>query len=108
MDELVVVITTVGHEADAGRIARALVENRLAACVNIVPGVRSIYAWEQQIHDQQELLLLIKTSAAREPELRAALLEMHPYETPEYVVFASGDVEARYAEWIRNSTTRGE
>lgn len=108
MGELVVVLTTVGNEADASRIAQSLVAGRLAACVNIVPGVRSIYAWEQQIHDEQELLLLIKSSAAREPELRAALLEMHPYETPEYLVLAPSDAEERYAEWVRNSTTCGE
>ncbi|HEV7922458.1 MAG TPA: divalent-cation tolerance protein CutA [Thermoanaerobaculia bacterium] len=99
------VLTTVGADFDAVSFARSLVEARLAACVNILPAVESIYRWENRVTQDGEKLLLIKTTAERLPELRAALLERHPYDLPELVVIRPEQVEERYAAWIAESTT---
>lgn len=99
------VLTTVGADFDAVPLARSLVEARLAACVNILPGVESIYRWENRVTQDGEKLLVIKTTTERLPELQQALLEQHPYELPEFVVIRLEQVEARYAAWIAESTT---
>src|SRR5262245_35605965 len=79
----VVVLSALGAPRDAERIARALVEERLAACVNVVPGVVSVYRWKGVVERENELLLVIKTLADRVDALKARLLELHPYELPE-------------------------
>lgn len=89
--------------AVAADVARALVEQRLAACVNLLPGVRSLYAWQGEICDEAEVTLVIKAPAARLDALREALLRLHPYEVPEIVALAV-DVAAShapYVEWVR-------
>jgi periplasmic divalent cation tolerance protein len=98
------VLTTVGSDADADRIAGELVENRLAACVNILPSVRSVYRWKGNVEREEELLLVIKTSADRIEELRNRLREIHPYELPEFLVIAPEWLGADYAAWIEEST----
>jgi periplasmic divalent cation tolerance protein len=100
-----IVLTTTGPDFDAPGLARRLVEARLAACVNILPGVESIYRWENRVVQEGEKLLLIKTTAERLPALREALLAAHPYELPEFVVIRPEEVESRYAAWIGESTT---
>ena len=97
-----VVLTTVGAGFDAAALAKTLVEQRLAACVNIVPEVRSIYRWESAVEDEREQLLLIKTTEDRVDALRQALLAAHPYEVPEFVVLTA-EVQGAYAEWILHS-----
>ena len=96
----VIVLSAVGAPPDAERIARALVEERLAACVNVVPGVASVYRWKGVVERENELLLVIKTLAERVDALKARLLQLHPYELPEVVVIPIGDGHKPYLEWI--------
>ena len=98
----VVVLSAVGAPPDAERIARALVEERLAACVNVVPGVVSIYRWKGKVEQEAELLLVIKTLAPRVEALKARLLELHPYELPEVVVLPIGGGHAPCLAWIED------
>ena len=97
-------LTTVGSAADADRIAGELVENRLAACVNIISSMRSVYRWKGNVERDDELLLLIKTSEDRLEELRHRLRAVHPYELPELIVIAPESLAPDYAEWIEEST----
>lgn len=99
----VVVLTTVGPQHDARAIARALVEARLAACVNIVPRVDSIYRWEGRVHEDPEQLLIVKTVDARVDELREQLFALHPYEVPEFVVLPVAGTSAAYGAWLLES-----
>jgi periplasmic divalent cation tolerance protein len=85
MEQALLVLTNVPDADVARRIARALVERRLAACVNILPGVQSVYQWQGAVEEASELSLLIKTTRARYAELEAALQALHPYEIPELV-----------------------
>jgi len=94
------VLSAVGAPPDAQRIARALVEERLAACVNVVPGVVSVYRWKGVVEKEDELLLVIKTMAQQVDTLKTRLLELHPYELPEVVVIPIGGGHAPYLEWI--------
>ena len=98
----VVVLTTVGASFDAAALARTLVEQRLAACVNIVDAVRSIYRWKNAVEDEREQLLIIKTTSGRVDALREALFALHPYDVPEFVVLEAGAGGA-YAEWLMES-----
>jgi len=98
----VLVLTTVGADFDARALAHALVEARLAACVNIVPAIHSVYRWEGRVTDDTEQLLIIKTSESRVEELRTELLARHPYEVPEFVVMKIETSEA-YGAWILES-----
>ena len=100
------VLSTVGSPEHAERIARALVEERLAACVNLVPGLRSLYWWEGAVQDDREILLLIKTTAERVGALRERLLELHPYEVPEFGVLEIESVSEAYGAWLRESVAR--
>lgn len=99
----VLVLTTVGADFDALSLARALVDARLAACVNIVPAVHSVYRWEGRVADDAEQLLMIKTSEARIEELRAELLQRHPYDVPEFVVIPIRGTSEAYGAWLLES-----
>jgi periplasmic divalent cation tolerance protein len=103
MDPLLV-LTTVGADFDPRPLARELVERRLAACVNIVDGIHSIYRWEGAVTGDDERLLLIKTTADRLLELKEAVFAAHPYEVPEFVVISIDQIEGPYADWLREST----
>ena len=96
-------LTTCPDEPSAESLARALVERRLAACVNIVPGVRSFYRWEGEIHDDGELLLLIKTAASVDA-LRAAIDELHPYDVPELAALEIADGSPAYLRWVAENS----
>ena len=98
-DAIVVLVTTPSPER-AAEIARALVEERLAACGNVVPGLRSIYRWEGKVQDEEEALLLLKTTRARFEALRARVLALHPYEVPEVIALPVEAGSARYLAWI--------
>lgn len=89
--------------AEAERIARALLEPRLAACVNIVPAVRSLYWWEGALQDDSEALLVIKTTAERVDAIRAALDDAHPYDVFELVVMDVSAGNPPYLRWIAES-----
>jgi periplasmic divalent cation tolerance protein len=100
MSEHAVVLTTAGSEAEASRIAQALVERRLAACVNVVPGVASTYRWQGAVRTDPEWLLVVKTRRDRFEEVRAAIRELHSYELPEVVMLGVEEGDAAYLAWI--------
>jgi periplasmic divalent cation tolerance protein len=93
--------------ACAERIATALVERRLAACVNLLPGLRSIYRWQGAVEQADEVLLLIKTRAECFPALQAAITELHPYELPELIAVEAAAGAPPYLDWVRASTDVG-
>jgi periplasmic divalent cation tolerance protein len=101
----VVALTTVAREEDAIQLARALLDRRLAACVNVVPGVRSLYWWKSAIQDDREELLVIKTSADRYAALAAAIEDLHPYEVPELIALPIEAGAERYLSWLGSSVT---
>jgi periplasmic divalent cation tolerance protein len=95
---------TMPDQDRAAALARSLVDEGLAACVNIVPGVKSIYRWQGRLQEDDEVLCLIKTRAAVFERTRARILELHPYEVPEILAFAVDDGSPAYLEWLRQST----
>ncbi len=103
-DALVVLVTTPTQER-AAEIARAVVEERLAACGNVVPGLRSIYRWEGRVQDDAEALLVLKTTRARFEALRDRVLALHPYEVPEVIALAVDAGSAPYLAWIAAETS---
>lgn len=105
MTDAVVVFCTFSNEQDALRIGKAVVEARLAACVNLLPGLRSIYRWKGEIEEADEILLLIKTTQHIFPALRDRIKELHPYETPEIVAVPIVDGLADYLGWIREQVS---
>jgi periplasmic divalent cation tolerance protein len=92
---------------DAERIATALVERGLAACVNIVPGVTSVYRWKGVVERDLELLLVIKTRADRFEALREALVSLHPYEVPELIAMPVDAGHPPYLAWLDEATREG-
>ena len=100
---LLVYCTCPDHDS-ALRIAQALVDRQLAACVNLVPGLTSVYRWQGQRETAQEVLLLIKTRQAVYPELEAALLALHPYELPEIIAVPIEAGLPAYLSWIETGT----
>lgn len=98
-----IVLSTAGSQEEGRRIAQALVERRLAACVNIVPGIESVYRWEGKVESAAEQLLVIKTTAAAFPKLREALLELHSYSVPECLMLSVEDGSAAYLAWLGES-----
>jgi len=100
MSENAVVLCTAGSEAEASRIAGALVERRLAACVNVVSGVSSTYRWQGAVRTDPEWLLLVKTRCDRFEEIRVAIRELHSYELPEIVMLEIASGDAAYLAWI--------
>ena len=101
----IVVLSAVGSADHAERIARAMVEQGHAACVNVVPGVTSFYRWKGEIARDAEWLLVMKTTAARFSALREALVDMHPYDVPEVVEVPIERGHAPYLEWIDASVS---
>jgi periplasmic divalent cation tolerance protein len=101
MAEAVVVLTTVGAGFDAVRLARALVERGLASCVNVLPGVTSVYRWEGQIKSDAEQQLIIKTTSERVETLQSALAELHPYDVPEFLVLPISRVSESYLKFLQ-------
>lgn len=102
--EAVIAFSTVDSEKEGQKIAKALVKSKLAACVNIVPEMTSIYEWKGEICEEKEFLMVIKTSTARLDELKATLEELHPYEVPELVVCPIVDGLPDYLSWVFQHT----
>src|ERR1700721_717600 len=98
-----IVLSTAGSEEQARKIARHLVENQLAACVNIVPRIESVYRWEGKVESNHEWLLGIKTTVERFPAVRDAIRELHSYELPECIAISIEDGSSGYLEWIAQS-----
>jgi periplasmic divalent cation tolerance protein len=103
--DLLAVITSVGTEEQALDIAHTLVKRRLAACVNILPGVRSIFRWKGKVQQDAELLLVVKTLAANFEAVRDAIRELNAYELPEIVAFPAARADAAFAAWVAESCT---
>ena len=103
MTDKTLVLSTTESIDQARRIAEALVERKLAACVNIIPKVTSIYRWKGKVQESEEWLLLIKKTTDAFERLRAALKEMHPYELPECIALAIDDGSEEYLKWISDS-----
>jgi periplasmic divalent cation tolerance protein len=106
MTDKIVVLSTCGSEDEAERIARLLVEGRVAACVNIVPGVRSFYRWQGAVESAGEWLLVVKSARDRFDELRAAIEQAHSYEVPEIVALPVVDGAPNYLNWIDGCLSR--
>lgn len=102
----IVVVTTVGTEEQAYLIAREIVSRRQAACVNILPGIRSIYRWKGKICKDGELLLIIKTLEDEFEGVMATIRELHSYELPEILAFNVSRGERGFLEWIRSSVDK--
>ena len=100
MAEARIILTTVGLMEKAEQIADALVERRLAACVNIVGPIRSVYRWKGGVQREQEYLLLIKTTAERATALATVFDELHPHELPEHLELAIEGGSGPYLEWL--------
>jgi periplasmic divalent cation tolerance protein len=98
-----IVLTTTGSEEEARKIARHLVENRLAACVNIIPQVESIYRWQGKVDSSREWLLLVKTTQGRFPAVREAIRKLHSYDLPECVALNVEDGSSDYLKWLADS-----
>jgi periplasmic divalent cation tolerance protein len=102
--EYVVVLTTMPADGDAAAFARALVEERLAACVNLMPLMESVYRWEGRVEQETERQVVIKTARDRLLLLWERVRELHPYEVPEFVVIPIIDGNDAYLRWVREST----
>ena len=104
---IVIVLTTLGADADAAAFAETLVKERLAACVNVLPEMTPVYRWKGQVEHDREQQLLIKTTSDQLDRLAARLRDLHPYEVPEVIVL-DGSASEAYAAWVAESTSRGD
>ncbi|HTT20139.1 MAG TPA: divalent-cation tolerance protein CutA [Candidatus Sulfotelmatobacter sp.] len=102
-----IVLSTTGSEEEARKIAHHLVEHQLAACVNILPQIQSVYRWQGKVESNREWLLLIKTTAEKFDDVRDAIRELHSYDLPECIAIAIEDGSADYLEWIGESVAAG-
>ena len=100
MTDKIVVLSTCESTDDAARIARSLVEKHLAACVNIVPGVQSIYHWKGAVEQASEVLMVIKTGRPLLSAVRAEIERLHSYELPEAIALQIVDGSERYLDWL--------
>lgn len=101
-DQVIVALSTCPDEATARHIAQTLVGERLATCVNRIAGLTSTYFWDGRLQDDVEILLIIKTTAARQAELASRLKALHPYELPELVVLPVTGGNEPYLQWVRS------
>ncbi len=104
-DSIIVAFMTAPDGETAKRIGDTLVGEKLAACMNIVPGLRSIYRWKGETCDEGEVLCLLKTRLSVFPALRERILALHPYEVPELIALPVVAASESYAEWVQDSTT---
>ena len=104
MERAVIVYTTWPSIVEAEKSGRALIERSLAACVNILPGMVSLYRWKGAIERAEEAVMIIKTRASRAEEVRVAVKEMHPYTTPAILVMPLESVDADYLGWLLAET----
>jgi len=103
MNDLILILTTMPDDDRAGSLAQTLVEERLAACVNVHAPMTSTYRWQDALESAPERQVVIKTTRGRRPALEARLRALHPYELPEFVVIEAAGSEA-YAKWVRDGT----
>ena len=103
--DVVVVLSTFPNPEVARQIGAALVERQVAACVNLVPGVQSIYRWQGAVESADEILAVIKTTSAVLPSLKEALCALHPYDVPELLAFTAEDGLAAYLDWVAGAVS---
>lgn len=103
--DYVIVLTTLPANHDAAAFARALVDERLAACVNLLPDMRSVYRWQGAVEDEAERQVVLKTTRERLARLEARVTALHPYEVPEFLVLPVLEGSAAYLRWVSDSTT---
>ena len=101
-----IVLTTTANLEEAERLARTLVEERLAACATLIPNIRSIYRWQGKVEDSTETMLLIKTGVEQLATLEARILALHSYETPEFLVLGVDAGSAGYLDWLMSSLSK--
>jgi len=106
MENIRVVFVSIPRD-EANKLARGLVEKRLAACVNVVPKIESYFWWDNKLEHDEEALLIIKTTQQRFDELRAWVVENHPYDLPEIISLPLSDGLSDYIEWVKKETERG-
>jgi periplasmic divalent cation tolerance protein len=105
MNETITILCTCPDEESAARLARGLLEERHAACVNVLPAIRSLYAWEGEIRDEQEALMIIKTTRSHFFVIEHWLETHHPYDVPELVALQAEHVSEPYLRWLRASVS---
>ena len=103
MTDPLLILTTTSSESEAKKIAEMLVKRRLAACVNVIPRIHSVYRWEGKVESAEEFLLLIKTTENKEAEVQAAIRELHSYELPECILIPIEGGSPEYLKWITES-----
>lgn len=108
MHDAILVLCTSPNEGVATLLARQLIENRLAACVNLTPDVRSIYLWQGKVEESQECQMVIKTRASLFTPLRRFIRQHHPYEIPEIVALPVADIDDDYLAWLQEVTDVSE
>ncbi len=104
MTDIILILVTASSEGEAEKIARTLVEERLAACVNFISPLRSIYRWEGKIQDDREWLLVVKTQATHFAAVETRVKALHSYQVPEVIALPVVDGSERYLEWVRGET----
>lgn len=105
MTDAKIILVTAPDVETAGRLVHALVEERLAACGNIVPGLRSIYRWQDEVHDEAEVLIVLKTVEARVAAVIERVPQLHPYDVPEVLVLPVEAGSGAYLEWVRQESS---
>ncbi len=104
MTDKIIVLSTCASQQEAEKIAKLLVESRLAACVNILPGIRSVYHWQGKIQDEAEILLLIKSRRPLFEQLQKTLASVHSYEVPEIIAIPIVEGALSYLQWLSRET----
>jgi len=104
MTDAILVLTTLPTADVAAEVARALVGEKLAACANILPALRSIYRWEGKVQDENEVLVLLKTRRGQYEPLKARILALHPYDVPEVLAVPVEQGHGAYLDWIASET----
>jgi periplasmic divalent cation tolerance protein len=104
MTDAMIVLTTLPNADAAAALAKAVVEERLAACANLLPALRSIYRWQDKVEDQNEVLVLLKTRQEVFARLQSRILELHPYEVPEILALPIEQGYPAYLEWLARET----
>jgi len=103
--DAIVVFTTVASDEEAVTFVRALLERRLIACGTLLPGARSLYRWQGKVADEREVVIMLKTRAARLDSLRSAFADLHPYKVPELLAVPVEAGTEKYLEWINGETS---
>src|ERR1700747_1772283 len=108
MSQAIVVFSTCASREEAERIARAIVGERLAACVQLLPAIQSIYHWQGEVEQSDEILMLFKTTSERFPALQRRVEELHSYQTPEIIAVPVTEGAEKYLTWLRDAVDSAE